>query len=359
VQSGGLREQVIAAGRWAAAGQQRLVHLCAALESSGEWAFDGAATCAHWIADALDVEVCTAREWLRIGRALDELPLVDDAFTNGRLSYSKVRALTRVVTPEHEKELCAVAERTPAGRLPTALAAWLVGREAPGETERRQARARSLHWWVEPDGMIVGRFRLPAAAGAGFAAAVDAVVMRQSPVPTATERGADASADAPVPPRVAEWPTIAQQRADALMEVVEGGGVNIETEVVLHVRGDGCTLDDGTPIASSVVERIAPASFLRVLLHDAEARPINASGRRRHPTRRQKRVVHERDRGCVDCGATEFTEFDHEPPYEETRQTIVEEVHERCWSCHRARQAEDARKPSKRRSRDRPASDAA
>jgi hypothetical protein len=357
---GGLREQVLAAGRWAAAGQQRLVHVCAALDSSGEWAFDGAATCAHWIADALDVEVCTAREWLRIGRALDELPVVDDAFTNGRLSYSKVRALTRVATPEHEEELCAVAERTPAGRLPAALAAWLVRREEPGETERRQSRQRTLHWWVEPDGMIVGRFRLPAAAGAGFAAAVDAVVTRRDPRGTTmTESGADASADAPRSLRVAEWPTIAQQRADALVALVEGGGVDLVTEVVLHVRADGCTLDDGTPIADSVVERLAPSSFLRALIHDAESRPINASGRRRHPSQRQKRVVHERDGGCVDCGATDFTDFDHDPPYEESQRTVVDELAERCWTCHRRRQASDARRPSKRRSRDRRDSDAA
>lgn len=74
-------------------------------------------------------------------------------------------------------------------------------------------------------------------------------------------------------------------------------------EVVLHVRGDGCTLDDGSPIPGSVVERVAPPAFLRALIHNAEGHPINASSRRRHPTARQKRVVKERDRHCVDCGA--------------------------------------------------------
>jgi len=118
---------------------------------------------------------------------------------------------------------------------------------------------------------------------------------------------------------------------------VRGGGGTVVTEVVMHVRADGCTLDDGTPIPGSVVERIAPESFLRALIHDAQARPINASGRHRHPSARQRRVVHERDAACVDCGATELLEYDHEPGYEESRRTVVEELRLRCWTCHRAR----------------------
>ena len=128
-----------------------------------------------------------------------------------------------------------------------------------------------------------------------------------------------------------------QQRADALVAVITGGGTNTVTEVVLHVRGDGCTLDDGTPIAGSVVERIAQTAFLRTLIHDAERRPINASSRRRHPTTRQKRVVRERDRRCVDCGSTNLLQYDHQPPYEQSHHTVVEEVEIRCAPCHHDR----------------------
>ncbi len=109
------------------------------------------------------------------------------------------------------------------------------------------------------------------------------------------------------------------------------------TEVVLHVRGDGCTLDDGTPIPSSVIEKIAPESLIRVLIHDAERRPINASSRRRHPTARQRRVVRERDRACVDCGTTENLVYDHNPEFSTTGHTLVEETQLRCGNCHRRR----------------------
>lgn len=120
------------------------------------------------------------------------------------------------------------------------------------------------------------------------------------------------------------------------MELVDRGGA-VQTEIVMHVRADGCSLDDGSPIAESVVERIAPQAFLRALIHDAESRPINASAKQRHPTERQKRVVKERDRSCVDCGSTEFLQYDHDPDYSESRQTVVDESRLRCWRCHRDR----------------------
>jgi hypothetical protein len=96
-------------------------------------------------------------------------------------------------------------------------------------------------------------------------------------------------------------------------------------------------MDDGTPISASVVERMAPTAFLRALIHDAEGHPINASGKQRHPTERQRRVVKARDRVCVDCGSSEFLEYDHEPNFEVTKHTTVDETKLRCRTCHRAR----------------------
>jgi hypothetical protein len=318
----GLRAQIVEVGaRWATK-QRELIQLVVALDDSGEWVLDRAPACAHWVAAALDIEVCTAREWLRIGRALAEVDVVDGAFAAGRLSYSKVRTLTRVATVDSQVELCALAEQVPAGRLGCALAAWRARRETPAETEARQRAARGLTARVDVDGMVVTTLRHTPEESAELRAAIDACVRGRRP---------DASADASAYGR---WPSLAQQRADALLELVRGGGANVVAEVVLHVRGDGCTLDDGTPITETVVERIAPQAFLRALIHDAESRPINASGRRRHPTARQRRVVKERDRACVDCGATDFLEYDHQPPFEESEQTVASELKLRCCVCH-------------------------
>ena len=198
--------------------------------------------------------------------------------------------------------------------------------ESPEQTEARQKAARFFTSRLDPDGMVAGMFRLPPLQAGRLLAAVDAQVLR---------RTADASADASA--NGGAWPSVAQQRADALVELIAEGGAQVETEVILHVRGDGCTLDDGKPIAESVVERLAPESFLRVLIHDAERRPVNASGRHRHPTARQKRLVKERDRVCVDCGGGELFEYDHDPDFEITKHTLVEELRLRCCNCHHDR----------------------
>ena len=145
--------------------------------------------------------------------------------------------------------------------------------------------------------------------------------------------------------RPATWPTLAQQRADALVALLTNGGADIVTELVIHVRGDGCTLDNGTPVPDHAVARLIPTAFIRMLIHDANRRPINASRRQRFPTTRQKRVVRARDQRCIDCGATDLIQYDHEPDYDITNHTIVEELHCRCSRCHRTRHQETPTTP--------------
>jgi hypothetical protein len=315
-----LRAAVVDAGaRWSAR-QHELVRAIAALDSSREWLEDGAPTCAHWVARALDIEVSTAREWLRIGHALEILPLIDRAFASGRMSYSKVRAITRVATPDTQEELCELAGRVPAAAVRGALADWQAKRETPEQTEARHQAARSLVSRLDVDGMVVGSYRLPPAEAAVLHASIDGHVR-------ARRRGASADA----------WPSLCQQRADGLVALARGRTAVVTTEVIVHVRGDGCTLDDGTPIPGTVVERIAPDAFLRAMIHDADRNPINVSGRHRHPTRRQRRLVKERDRACVDCGTTDYLDCDHVPPFDESRRTIVDELELRCWNCHHRR----------------------
>lgn len=192
--------------QWATS-QHQLVVLAAEFADGDEWAVAGSPTASHWLAHTADVEPCTAREWIRIGRKLRTLPVIAEAFADGRLSYSKIRALTRLATADNETELVDIALTVAARDLGRALAVWLKDNTSPKELD-------------EPD---------------------------------------------------QQWPTVAQQHADALEHVLTAGGGSIATEVVLHVRADGCTLDDGTPIAGSVVERIAPQSFLRALIHDAQS----------------------------------------------------------------------------------------
>ena len=306
--------------------QRMVIGLAADFADSGEWAATRAVSAAHWIAGVADIEVATAREWIRVGRHLRVLPLIAAMFEADELSYTKVRTLSRLATPANEALLAAIAKDVPAGHLPTAIAAWLHRTSDGQQLARHQHEQRSVTWRNEPDGMVTFTARLVPLDAAVLIGRLTTDVMSRRPAAT----GVDQS------------PSLAKQHADALAHLLREGGGALTTEVVLHVRADGATLDDGSPLPLSVVQHIAPEAFLRVLIHDAEGRPINASSARRHPSTRQKRVVKERDRVCVDCGANTLLQYDHVPDYEVTHHTVVQELQLRCAPCHRRRHRQEA-----------------
>ncbi|MHB1138653.1 MAG: hypothetical protein ACYC2O_06815 [Microthrixaceae bacterium] len=353
-----VQHRLIDLGRRWSRHQHELCRLLAFYERSGHWVSSGATSCTAWAADALEVERGTVREWLRVGHAMFALADVDAAFADGLLSYSKVRALTRVAIdhPDRQSELIELAAGSTAAALPWELARWTGREEDPEERDRRHRRETALTVRTEPDGAVVISARVPPLEGAMVMRTIDAHVGRVgNSGPTAnTERGEDAPADASSPPSVDDTPrrSLARRRAEAFTDLLggdvagawvggpAGGRRGPLGELVIHLRGDGATLEDGTPIAGHVVERIAPASFLRVLIHDAERRPINASGRQRHPTLRQQRVVAERDgHACSEpkCSSRAFLDFDHDPPFAESKHTVIDELTLRCAFHHRGR----------------------
>jgi hypothetical protein len=109
--------------------------------------------------------------------------------------------------------------------------------------------------------------------------------------------------------------TVTQQHADNLDKILTQSAGTIDTEIVIHVRADGYTSNDGTPLPASIIENIADTAFIRALIHDSSGHPIDATNRRGHPTLRQKRLVKERHQSCIDCGRTDLLEYDHNPPH--------------------------------------------
>src|SRR4030095_12984237 len=85
----------------------RLLALIREFDARGGWN-TGVRSCAHWVSWRVGLELGAAREYVRVARALATLPLLAEALGRGELSYSKVRALTRVATPETEARLLAV-----------------------------------------------------------------------------------------------------------------------------------------------------------------------------------------------------------------------------------------------------------
>jgi len=71
-------------------------------DERGGWHVQGASSCAHWLNWRVGWDLVTGRERVRVARKLGEFPVIADALRRGEVSYSKVRALMRVATPENE-----------------------------------------------------------------------------------------------------------------------------------------------------------------------------------------------------------------------------------------------------------------
>ena len=133
------------------------------------------ASCAHWLSWRNGLAPGAAREHVRVARALAELPKLSDAMRRGVVSYSKVRAVTRVATPETEQALLDVALCGTAAHVEQIVRGWRrVDRVAEQAEDRRRHETRSLRTWVDDDGMVVVRGRLTPQVGAVLRRALEA-----------------------------------------------------------------------------------------------------------------------------------------------------------------------------------------
>jgi Domain of unknown function (DUF222) len=101
------------------AAMHRLLADLRRFDEAGGWYVQGFSSCAHWLSHRVGWDLGTARERVRVARALADLPKVDAALAAGQLSYSKARAVTRVATATTEPTLLQYAEVCTAAQLET------------------------------------------------------------------------------------------------------------------------------------------------------------------------------------------------------------------------------------------------
>ncbi len=238
--------------------------------------WDGCLSCAQWLSWRAGLSPGAAREHVRVAGALGKLPKLSDAMRRGKISYSKVCAVTRVATPENEEDLLYVCLAGTAAHVERIARAWRrIDRNVEQTEERRRDANRELRTWVDEDGMVVVRGRLTPEVGSVLRRALDAACdqARRAPasdggrekeaadvsadVSAGAEREvAEASADASTG---AEEPTLAQRQADAIGTVVEAalaGGLDRGTagdryQVVLHVDAEALAEPRDVPAGTS------------------------------------------------------------------------------------------------------------
>jgi hypothetical protein len=201
----------------------RLLELIRRFDAGHGWN-TGFRSCAHWLNWRVGLDLGAARERVRVAHALGTLPAIAEAFSRGELSYSKVRALTRVATPETEARLLAVGRAGTAAHVERIVRGWRrVDRQTEAREARRQHQSRSLRVYTDEDGMVVVHGRLEPEVGAllrqALAAAREALYQRSRP----QGFGSPAEDPAMAPPTVAQQQADAG-RADACGGALSGGG---------------------------------------------------------------------------------------------------------------------------------------
>jgi hypothetical protein len=295
------------------------------------WASWDMTSCAAWLSWKCQMSSGTAREHVRVARALRDLPVIRGEFAAGRLSYAKVRALTRIATPENEAGLAEISGPMTGNQLERFARAH---RQVTAADDASAQIRRRLAWRWEEDGSLAGTFRLPPLQAAVVLKALRAAA-GDLEHPHDAEPGVSAETPAGGQPRVETSTSL----ADALVGIAEAflagkvaaadnpdvyqvivhvgtdavtppaappagapGGVSAETpgpgpQVPGHPADPArCHVEDGPAISPATARRMACAAALSWMLHDRDGTLLDVGRRRRRPAAALRRAARERDK---------------------------------------------------------------
>jgi hypothetical protein len=294
------------------AASYELLVLIRRFDERAGWLKWGFANCVDWLHWRCDLSLSAAREKVRVAHALKSLPVISLSFSRGELSYSKVRALTRVARPDNEGALMAFALKTTAARVEQRCRELRCGTvDSIAEANRSHAnRSLRIHRDLSR-GMMTITVELPLEAGELIDKALDKA--REASIAQGPEFAGES------------W---AAQQADALVTMAKSyltGQHEASTAafdnylVTMHV--DRSALSEGhgrsgLPVES--VRRLCCDSDTVVIIEDENGEPLNVGRKTRTVPTAIKRALRSRDRGCVFPGCT--------------NQRFVDAHHIRHWS---------------------------
>ncbi|MFW6051078.1 MAG: DUF222 domain-containing protein [Myxococcota bacterium] len=345
------------------AATHRMLVLIRRFDESGEWGRQGHRSCAAWLSWRTGLGPGAAREHVRVAKALAELPKVDAALARGDISFSKVRAITRVATPEREETLLRLARFSTAQQLERICrGVRQVERstEDDGTPKKPSGPERFVVQRCMPDGTVEVVARLQPDEARAVVEAIDRVrkarAEEQAPVSEAVPQVEGASAETPPPSKPAPrkaWP----DRADALVElagrVLAGdldakgdgaprpGGERAEVTVAFtrDALGTGyaAKLEDGTHVSAETFRRIACDAALVPHLEDEAGRTLDVGRKTRSIPPSIRRALRQRQPTCAfpGCGHTRFLDAHHLTHWIDGGETKISNLVHLCRLHHR------------------------
>jgi len=288
----------------------------------------GLSNCAEWLAWRCDLSMTTAREKVRVAHALKTLPVMSASFASGELSYTKVRALTRVANRDNEDDLLAFALRTTAVNVEDRCRELRCGSEASLDTASRAFANRSLR--IRKDhhrGVMTITVDIPLGSGELVEKALDkARDDEQKDMPDVEDNS---------------W---SARQADAFINLASGylSGESSESNdnylVTVHVdqsalAGGGGRA--GIPIES--VKRLCCDSHAVIIAEDDQGEPLSIGRKSRIIPTAISRAVRSRDNNCCTfpgCGNRRFLHCHHVEHWSNGGETSLDNLLLLCTKHH-------------------------
>jgi hypothetical protein len=310
-----------------------------------DWAEAGFACCADWLAWRIGVSRNTANEKVRTALALESLPLTSEAMARGELSFSKVRAITRVATPETEAELLRYARTESTASLERLVRGWKVLDRADEErADCLRHRLRRFSIFPDGEGMYVVRGlitpEIAAALMRAIEAAGDALVAAETEGdeirPEPEQRRADALG------LLAERALAAGFDAD---QAPISGSRAERYQVMLHVEPSSltesgepgrCELEDGSRVSAETARRVCCDTSIVEMTESADGSVLDVGRKSRTVPPALRRALEARDRGCrfPGCGLR-FTDAHHIVHWADGGETSLKNTMLLCRVHHR------------------------
>jgi hypothetical protein len=285
------------------AAQYRWLMLIAEFDRLEGWADGQLHSCAHWLNFKCGLNLGAAREKVRVAHALAGLPKIAAAMARGELSYSKVRAVSRVACAATEENFLMIALHGTAYHVENLVRGYRQAQQAAElSREAQQHVNRSVSYEYAQDGSLVLKARLPAVAGALVIQALNAA-MERIPAKEISPTGVQ---EHPIP--------YACRRADALASMAEsflaGSGPSSPAsstadryQVVVHVdaeslreHSDGrCELEQGPSIPVETARRLACDASLLSVLENEHGEPLDVGRKTRSIPPAIRRALRTRD----------------------------------------------------------------
>jgi hypothetical protein len=310
----------------------RLLALVRAFDDRMGWAKWSFRNCAEWLAWRCGISLSAAREKVRTAQALRNLPAIGAAFADGRLSYSKVRALTRVVESHDEDSLLEYALRATAAQVEERCRQIRNSRPQSASIAQRAWERRALTLWRDAArGVMRVSVEVPIEEGELIAQALDRAVAGGE-----AAEGIEFDANA--------WRA---QQADALVAIAKtylGGGVAAagsaadRYQVVVHV--DEKSLRGGIGRADlpvDTVKRLSCDGSVVTVTETESGAPLDVGRKQRTVPTQMKRALWARDRGCSfpGCDRKHYVDAHHIEHWAEGGATSLDNLTLLCSHHHR------------------------